>query len=113
MKIDPLTFEFAGYNLEKAGYKDVILVQGDGALGYPVKAPYDRICFTAACHGIPPPLIEQLAPGERLIGPVIEEGVQNFVLLVKSEQGMVRSVVCQVLYVPSQGAYGIPEVEIP
>lgn len=106
IEIDPLTFEFAKRNLEDAGYKDIILVRGDGGLGYPEMAPYDRICITAACKKIPPPLIEQLKMGGRLIAPVIEEGVQNLVLLEKGEKGVKREVICEVLYISLRGRYG-------
>ena len=60
--IDAITLAFARDNLNRAGYTDVVLVQGDGGLGYPEHAPYDRVCVTAACPDAPPPLIEQLAP---------------------------------------------------
>ncbi len=75
IEIDPLTFEFAKKNLENLGYRDVILIKGDGGLGYPELAPYDRICITAACREVPPPLTEQLKAGGKLIAPVMENGV--------------------------------------
>jgi protein-L-isoaspartate(D-aspartate) O-methyltransferase len=106
MEIDPLTFEFAKRNLERAGYHDVILVQGDGGLGYPELSPYDRIAVTAACAEIPPPLIEQLSAEGRLIAPMLEEGVQHLVLLEKSARGIHRRVICEVLYVSLRGVYG-------
>jgi protein-L-isoaspartate(D-aspartate) O-methyltransferase len=43
IEIDVLTFEFAKSNLEKAGFSDIVLVKGDGGLGYPEMSPYDRI----------------------------------------------------------------------
>jgi protein-L-isoaspartate(D-aspartate) O-methyltransferase len=107
MEINPLTFEFAQRNLEKEGYTDIVLVRGDGGLGYPELAPYDRICLTAACPEIPPPLIEQLKERGRLIAPVIEQDVQNLVLLEKSGKILQRKTICEVLYVPFRGIYGI------
>ena len=106
IEIDPLTLEFARKNLERAGYHDLVLVKGDGGFGYPDMAPYDRICITAACPEIPPPLIEQLRAGGRLIAPMIEHGVQNLVVLQKGEKGVTRKVVCEVLYVSLRGQYG-------
>lgn len=106
IEIDPLTFEFAKKNLENAGYDDIILVEGDGGIGHPELSPYDRICITAACTEIPPPLIEQLRIGGRLIAPVMEHGVQNLVLLEKSEEGVRKRVICEVLYVPLRGKFG-------
>ncbi|MCK5652068.1 MAG: hypothetical protein KAJ42_11850, partial [Gemmatimonadetes bacterium] len=43
VEIDPMTFEFARANLERAGYQDVVLVNADGGLGFPALRPYDRI----------------------------------------------------------------------
>lgn len=106
VEIDPLTFAFARENLERAGYRDIVLVRGDGGLGYPELAPYDRICITAACPDIPSPLVEQLQEGGRLIAPVQEGGVQNLVLLEKRKEGVRRETICQVLYVPLRGRYG-------
>lgn len=107
--VDPLTFEFAKRNLENAGYRDTILVRGDGGLGYPPLSPYDRICITAASVEIPPPLIEQLGTGGRLIAPVIENKIQNLVLLEKSDKGIKRKIICEVLYVSLRGVYGADE----
>jgi len=109
VEIDPLTFEFAKRNLEKTGYKDIVLVKRDGGLGYPEMSPFDSICITAACIEIPPPLIEQLRIGGRLIAPVVEQGVQNLVLLEKSEKAFRRKVICEVLYVFLRGKYGVSE----
>lgn len=108
VEIDPLTFEFAKKNLEKLGYKDIVLIQGDGGLGYPEFAPYDRICITAACKEVSPPLIEQLKAGGKLIAPVMENGVQALVLLEKDGK-LGRKVICEVLYVPLRGRYGVDE----
>jgi protein-L-isoaspartate(D-aspartate) O-methyltransferase len=109
IEIDPLTYGFARKNLEDAGYRDIILVKGDGGLGYREMSPYDRICITAACLHIPPPLIEQLKTGGRLIAPVIERGIQNLVLLEKGEKGVSRKVICEVLYINLRGSYGVEE----
>jgi protein-L-isoaspartate(D-aspartate) O-methyltransferase len=109
IEIDPVTFTFAKENLERAGYRDIILVQGDGGLGYPERAPYDRICITAACESVPLPLSEQLAPEGRLIVPMIEQGVQELFVMVKSRTGLTKTKICEVLYVTLRGAYGEPE----
>jgi protein-L-isoaspartate(D-aspartate) O-methyltransferase len=106
IEIDPLTFEFARSNLEHAGYDDILLVQGDGGLGYPEMSPYDSIAVTAACIEIPAPLIEQLKIGGRLITPVLKDGVQHLVLLEKGADGTQRHVICEVLYVSLRGIYG-------
>ncbi len=69
IEIDAATLAFAREKLDRAGYTDVVLVHGDGGHGYLERAPYDRICVTAACPDIPPPLIEQLEAPGRLIAP--------------------------------------------
>jgi protein-L-isoaspartate(D-aspartate) O-methyltransferase len=107
IEIDPLTFEYAKANLERAGYRDVVLIRGDGGLGYPKLQPYDRIAMTAACTEIPPPLLEQLAIGGRLIAPVIGAIGQDLTVFEKSATGMSRKLICTVLYVNLQGQYGV------
>jgi len=109
IEIDPLTLEFARKNLENEGYSDIVLVKGDGGLGYTEMAPYDRICITAACIEILPPLIEQLRVGGRLIAPIEEIKSQKLVLFEKSEKGISRKEICEVLYVSLRGIYGESE----
>jgi protein-L-isoaspartate(D-aspartate) O-methyltransferase len=109
IEIDPVTFEFAKNNLEHMGYHDIVLIQGDGGIGYPQISPYDRICITAACNEIPPPLIQQLRQGGRLVAPVIERGIQNLVVLEKGDKGVWEKNICEVLYVSLRGRYGKTE----
>jgi protein-L-isoaspartate(D-aspartate) O-methyltransferase len=105
--IDATTLAFARERLKGAGYTDVVLVHGDGGLGYPVHAPYDRICVTAACPEIPPPLIEQLATRGRLIAPVLEGARQRLTVLEKTVDGVERRLLADVLYVSLRGRYGV------
>jgi protein-L-isoaspartate(D-aspartate) O-methyltransferase len=104
--LDAATLGFARENLDRAGYTDVVLVHGDGGLGYAEHAPYDRICVTAACPDIPPPLIEQLAAPGRLIAPLKEGTRQRLTLLEKIPTGVRREVLTDVLYVSLRGRYG-------
>jgi protein-L-isoaspartate(D-aspartate) O-methyltransferase len=107
IELDPVTVAFARANLELAGYRDVVLAQGDGGLGYPTHAPYDRICVTAACPEVPPPLVEQLVVGGRLIAPVLEGGHQRLTVATKTARGVRRRIICDVLYVPLRGRFGV------
>lgn len=106
IEIDPVTYEFGKTNLERGGYHDVRVVLGDGGLGSPQHAPYDRICITAACGEVPAPLLEQLKVGGKLIAPIEDQGVQNLTLLIKGERGMSRQLICEVLYIPLRGDTG-------
>jgi protein-L-isoaspartate(D-aspartate) O-methyltransferase len=105
--IDATTLAFARENLNRAGYTDVVVVHGDGGLGYPERAPYDRICVTAACPDVPPPLIEQLTARGRLIAPVLEGTRQRLTLLDKTVGGIRRKILTDVLYVSLRGRYGV------
>jgi protein-L-isoaspartate(D-aspartate) O-methyltransferase len=105
--IDATTLAFARKNLDRAGYTDAVLVHGDGGLGYAAHAPYDRICVTAACPNVPPPLIEQLAPRGRLIAPIKQAMRQLLTLLEKTPGGVRREVLTAVLYVSLRGRYGV------
>jgi protein-L-isoaspartate(D-aspartate) O-methyltransferase len=105
--IDATTLAFARERLKGAGYTDVVLVHGDGGLGYPGHAPYDRICVTAACPDVPPPLIEQLSTPGRLIAPVLEGRRQRLTLLEKTIDGVQRTRLANVLYVSLRGRYGV------
>src|ERR671930_490310 len=87
VEIDATTLAFARQNLDRAGYSDVLLGHGDGGLGDPQHAPYDRICVTAACPAVPPPLIAQLAARGRLIAPVIDDRRQRLTLLERTAEG--------------------------
>ncbi len=69
--------------LEGLGYKNVWIRVGNGALGWPDEAPFDRIIVTAGGPGIPPPLFEQLAEGGRMVLPVGVPQSQTLTLVEK------------------------------
>ncbi len=79
---------------------------GDGALGHPALAPYDRICITAACQEPPAPLLEQLRTGGRLIVPVQRRARQVLTVIERQPDGLHRASLCEVLYVSLQGPFG-------
>ncbi len=70
------------------GLANVHLRTGDGAAGWPEAAPFDRIVVTAAAPAVPPALLEQLAPGGRMILPVgPAAGTQVLRLVEKGADG--------------------------
>ncbi|MGD8241034.1 MAG: protein-L-isoaspartate O-methyltransferase [Armatimonadota bacterium] len=107
VEIDAVTYEFAKANLARAGYDDLVLVRSDGAMGYPPLQPFDSIAITAACTTIPAPLLDQLSPGGKLIAPVATGDQQTLVLKEKTATGFHTTAVCEVLYVPLRGEYGV------
>ncbi len=73
LEVVPSLAAAAAERLARLGYDRVHCREGDGAAGWPEAAPFDAILVTAAAHGVPPALIDQLAPGGRLIIPVEEK----------------------------------------
>lgn len=89
-----------------AAYGDrVRVVTGDGSLGYPPHAPYDAIVVTAAAPEIPPPLLDQLAPGGRLVIPV-GRGVEQLVRVTRTDHGDEYEELLPVRFVPLTGEFG-------
>jgi protein-L-isoaspartate(D-aspartate) O-methyltransferase len=92
--------------LEQLGYHDVEVLLGDGYHGWREHAPFDGIVVTAAANAIPPPLIEQLKPGGRMLIPVgAPFSAQELIVLTKDAQGKIstRSVL-PVAFVPLTGS---------
>ena len=106
--IDERTHNYAAKIMKRLGYDDVLLIHDDGSLGYAPEAPYDKICITATCPEIPSPLIKQLKPQGRLIGPVgPPQRAQDLVLVEKNRDGVLtKKSIEKVLYVPLKGEYG-------
>lgn len=75
--------------LRKQGHSNVLVVHGDGAKGFSEEAPFDAIIVTAAAEKIPPELLEQLAPGGRLVAPIGPRHSQELVRIRKDEDGKV------------------------
>ena len=88
--------------LARLGYRNVTVRVGDGYAGWPEHAPFDAILVTAAPEEVPAPLVEQLAPGGRLVVPVGAQGsAQSLRVIEKDAAGEVTETdILPVLFVP-------------
>jgi protein-L-isoaspartate(D-aspartate) O-methyltransferase len=80
--------------------RNVVYRWGDGWEGWPALAPYNGIMVTAAARDVPQALLEQLAPGGRLVIPVGAGEVQDLLLIIREENGYSRHVLDSVRFVP-------------
>ena len=107
----PQLADRAAARLERLGYDKVEVRVGDGSLGWPEEAPFDAVVVTAAAQQhVPEALIDQLAPGGRLVIPVqrgtarlpfLSQPEQELLLLTKDRAGKVtRTTVLPVAFVP-------------
>jgi len=99
--------EKARTNLYSQGYKNVMLILGDGTKGLPEYAPYDRIIVTAAAPRVPQTLIDQLKNGGKIVIPVGGRFVQDLILVEKALNGRIyRSSLGGCRFVPLVGEDG-------
>lgn len=103
--IEPLA-RGAEATLERLGCDNVHLRVGDGYLGWPEAAPFDAIVVAAGASALPPPLVDQLAPGGRMIIPVGEPDDTTLRLVQRSERGEVsEEKLISVRFVPLTGPH--------
>ena len=111
IEIIPEVADFGAQNLARAGLKAHLRV-GDGADGWPERAPFDRILLAATSPRIPHSLLQQLTPGGIAIGPEVadpvpdqdpEERREVLALYQNTSAGLKRSVVYGVRFVPMTG----------
>ena len=99
----------ASVALSELGYANITLLTGDGTLGWPPRAPYDRILVTAAAAVCPPPLWAQLAEGGILVIPLGGRDSQTL-QVIRKEDGLPRtSSISGCRFVPLVGSEGWPE----
>jgi protein-L-isoaspartate(D-aspartate) O-methyltransferase len=87
--------------LATLGYRNVEIMVGDGLIGLPVRAPFDRIIVTAAAEGIPETLTDQLAENGIMVLPLgPHSGAQQLIKLTKTRSGFAREDLIAVRFVP-------------
>lgn len=86
--------------LVELNLRNVVFRWGDGWEGWPALAPYNGIIVTAVATDVPQALLDQLAPGGRLVIPVGAGEVQQLMLITREERGFSRRVLEQVRFVP-------------
>ena len=92
--------------LAELGYLNIKIKTGDGTLGWPEEAPFERIIITAACPRVPLPLMEQLAEGGKIILPLGESFSQILTLIEKKNGRLESKDICGCIFVPLVGKYG-------
>ncbi|MCK4602020.1 MAG: protein-L-isoaspartate(D-aspartate) O-methyltransferase [Phycisphaerae bacterium] len=107
-RIEALT-EQAMTVLAALNVANVTLWTGDGSLGYPEEAPFDRIICGAAAPEVPQPWIDQLADNGRIVMPVGGQETQTVVILEKDGSKIRRREICGVRFVKLIGHRGWPE----
>lgn len=89
--------------LTELGYDNVHSKEGDGYLGWPEEAPFDKIIVTCSPESIPEPLIDQLREGGMMIIPMGQRYQQSFYLLEKKDGKLEQKRLVSTLFVPMTG----------
>jgi protein-L-isoaspartate(D-aspartate) O-methyltransferase len=100
--VEPLG-RMAERRLKRLGYGNVKTKVGDGYLGWPEDAPFDKIIVTCSPEDVPKPLVDQLREGGRMIIPLGERFHQDIYLLEKEHGKLVRKQLRPTLFVPMTG----------
>ena len=104
IEILPALADEARARLRELKYDNVDVLTGDGYRGHPHRAPFRAIILAAAAPEVPKPLLEQLAPGGRLVLPVGDGWGQDLLVITKQPDGTFRrETVAPVMFVPMTG----------
>lgn len=103
IEIVPSLGERAAETLAELGYGDVSVRIGDGFLGWPEQAPFDRILVACSPDAVPEPLVEQLAPDGLMVIPVGERYQQTLYRMRVEDGVLVRESLRPTLFVPMTG----------
>ncbi|MGQ9730229.1 MAG: protein-L-isoaspartate(D-aspartate) O-methyltransferase [Candidatus Zipacnadales bacterium] len=102
----PVLAERAARRLEELGYQNARIVVGDGTLGYAEEAPFNAIIVGAGAPQVPEPLVQQLAPGGRLVLPIGDRYLQHIVTVTKTDDGTILEDGIGCVFVPLIGDHG-------
>lgn len=107
VELVPELSETAKDRLDRLGHRNIQYRIGDGSIGWPEEAPFDRIIVTAAAGRLPSELTNQLAANGRMIIPVGPLGSQELLLVTRNEQGQLQETgIERVTFVELKGKYG-------
>ena len=98
--------EAAQRALKAAGVANVSILVGDGTLGWSAYAPYQAIVVAAGGPEVPPPLVEQLAPGGRMLIPLGEGAAQTLTLVERGQSQLRQTKLGDARFVPLVGEHG-------
>ncbi len=103
IEIVPELGETAAEVLKRLNYDNVQVRVGDGFLGWPEEAPFDKIIVTCSPENVPAPLVQQLREGGKLLIPVGERFQQTLYLMTKVNGQLERTPLQPTLFVPMTG----------
>lgn len=110
VEAQPALFIHTRERMGRLGYANVRIEEGDGSLGWPPCEPretkYDAILVSAAAPAVPPPLLEQLSEGGRLVMPIGTPARQELVRIVKRQGRTTQESLFACRFVPLTGRYG-------
>jgi protein-L-isoaspartate(D-aspartate) O-methyltransferase len=95
--------------LDQLRYSNIALHVGDGTIGWSRYAPFDAILVAAGSPTLPNSLVEQLAPGGRMLIPIGGRDDQRLTLVRRTEKGIESEVITRCLFVPLIGRFGWPD----
>lgn len=95
--------------LDRLRVRNVALLVGDGTIGWSRYAPYDAILVAAGAPAVPSALIEQLAPGGRMLIPIGDRKEQKLLLYRRTENGVETEEITRCTFVPLIGRFGWTE----
>ncbi len=98
--------------LDRLGYHGIHLVVGDGTVGLPSEAPFDRILASGSFPAVPNPLLAQLVPGGILVAPIGALASQELVRIEYDPPNIKRKVLCPCRFVPLVGANGWSDADL-